>query len=115
MQDVRKALGKVLFTKEDVDKNVLSISGGEAARLLLAKLMLNAGNVLVLDEPTNHMDLESIESLGKSLNSYKGTLIFVSHNRDLIEHVANRIIFVDKNSIFDFKGKYSEFLKEIEK
>lgn len=115
MQDIRKALGKVLFTKDDVDKNVLSISGGEAARLLLAKLMLNAGNVLVLDEPTNHMDLESIESLGKSLKSYKGTLVLVSHNRELIEHVADRIIFIKQNSLMDFKGKYHDFLKEIEK
>lgn len=113
MQEVRKTLGKMLFTKDDVDKNILSISGGEAARLLLAKLMLNAGNVLVLDEPTNHMDLESIESLGKSLESYKGTLLLVSHNRDLIEHVANRIIFIKKDAVIDFKGKYSEFQSSI--
>jgi len=61
------------------------------------------------------MDLESIESLGKSLKSYKGTLVLVSHNRELIEHVADRIIFIKQNSLMDFKGKYHDFLKEIEK
>tara|TARA_R110002072_G_scaffold116728_2_gene247367 strand:- start:385 stop:1977 length:1593 start_codon:yes stop_codon:yes gene_type:complete len=110
MHDVRKVLGLMLFSKSTVDKNILSISGGEAARLLLAKLMLNPGNILVLDEPTNHMDIESIFSLSKSLQEYKGTLLLVSHNQDLLENVANRIIFVKKDKVVDFHGKYGDFL-----
>jgi ATPase subunit of ABC transporter with duplicated ATPase domains len=108
--DVRKTLAKVLFTQEDADKDVLKISGGEAARLLLAKLMLNPGNVLVLDEPTNHMDLESIETLGDALKRYQGSIILVSHNRDLIKQVASRIIFISKTGITDFHGGYNEFI-----
>lgn len=113
-QDVRKALAKVLFTKDDVEKDVLTVSGGEAARLLLAKIMLNSGNVLVLDEPTNHMDLESIESLGQALVRYQGSIILISHNRDLIKHVASRIIFISHQGIIDFHGSYNAFLKEHE-
>lgn len=113
-QDVRKMLGRVLFTKDEVEKDVLAISGGEAARLLLARVMLEHANVLVLDEPTNHMDLESIETLSKALEDYSGTLLLVSHNRDLIKHVATRIIYVTKNKVIDFKGKYNDFLQEYE-
>lgn len=109
--EVRKALARVLFTKDDAEKDVLTLSGGEAARLLLARIMLNPGNVLVLDEPTNHMDLESIENLGHALQRYQGSLILVSHNRDLIKHVANRIIFISKDGITDFQGGYNEFIK----
>lgn len=109
-QDVRNMLGRVLFTKDDHEKDVLTISGGEAARLLIARIMLNPGNVLIMDEPTNHMDLESITNLGKALENYQGTLLLVSHNRDLIKHVANRIIFINENNIIDFHGGYEEFL-----
>lgn len=113
-QDIRKMLGRVLFTKDDSDKDVLTISGGEAARLLLAKIMLNPGNVLVLDEPTNHMDIESIFNLGQALTEYQGTLLLVSHNRDLIKQIANRIIFISNNKITDFQGSYDEFLAKHE-
>lgn len=109
--EVRKALAKVLFTKDDAEKDILTLSGGEAARLLLARIMLNPGNVLVLDEPTNHMDLESIENLGNALQRYQGSLILISHNRDLIKHVASRIIFISKDGITDFHGSYNEFIK----
>lgn len=109
--EVRKALAKVLFTKDDAEKDILNISGGESARLLLAKIMLNQGNVLLLDEPTNHMDLESIENLGNALQRYEGSLILVSHNRDLIKHVATRILFISHDGIIDFNGGYLDFLK----
>src|SRR3990167_2438735 len=75
-QQIRKTLGQMLFKKDDVEKDILSLSGGEAARLLLARIALEPGNVLLLDEPTNHLDIEAIESLAQALNTYHGTLIF---------------------------------------
>jgi ATPase subunit of ABC transporter with duplicated ATPase domains len=109
-QQVRKMLGQMLFTKDDVDKDVLSLSGGEAARLLLAKVMLECPNVLILDEPTNHMDLESIDALANALVDYTGTLIFVSHNRHFIEKIASRIVYFEQGGkVKDYKGGYAEF------
>ncbi len=109
-QQVRKVLGQMLFVKDDVDKDILSLSGGESARLLLARVLLEAPNVLILDEPTNHMDLETIEVLAKALADYTGTLIFVSHNRYFIEKIATRILyFTETTKIQDFKGRYAEF------
>lgn len=96
-QQARGALAQMLFVKDEVQKNISTLSGGEAARVLLAKVMLERPNLLVLDEPTNHMDLETIEMLGKALSDYAGTVIFVSHNRHLIEVVATRIIYLDTN------------------
>lgn len=108
-QQVRKTLGQMLFTKDDVHKNILSLSGGEAARLLLAKVMLDAPNVLVLDEPTNHMDLETIEVLASALVKFTGTIIFVSHNRFFTQKIANRILyFTEDMRLLDFRGRYSE-------
>ena len=110
-QHIRKVLSQMLFTKDDVDKNILSLSGGESARLLLAKVILESPNVLILDEPTNHMDIETIEILAKTLASYTGTLIFVSHNRYFVEKIATRIIYLNENDVInDFKGKYADFI-----
>lgn len=109
-QQVRKVLGQVLFTKEDVEKNILSLSGGEAARLLLAKNILEQTNVLILDEPTNHLDIEATESLSDALKQYTGTLIFVSHDRHFINNIANRILFISSTKgLKDFKGSFAEF------
>lgn len=113
-QRIRQVLGQMLFVKNDVDKDILSLSGGESARLLLAKVILEAPNVLILDEPTNHMDIETIEVLAKALTHYTGTLIFVSHNRYLVEQVATRILyFAEGTKIKDYKGTYAEFSKEM--
>ena len=110
-QQVRKILGQMLFVKGDVDKDILSLSGGESARLLLAKVILESPNLLILDEPTNHMDLETIEALANALRSYTGTLVFVSHNRHFIDRIATRIIYFEQNHhIIDFKGKYADFV-----
>lgn len=110
-QQVRRVLGQMLFVKDEVDKDIMSLSGGESARLLLAKVILEAPNVLILDEPTNHMDLETIEVLAKALKEYTGTLIFVSHNRYLIEKVATRILYFDEGiKIRDFRGTYADFV-----
>lgn len=112
-QQVRKVLGQMLFVKDEVDKDIMSLSGGESARLLLAKVILEEPNVLILDEPTNHMDLETIEVLAKALADYTGTLIFVSHNRYLVEKVATRILYFSEGiRIKDYKGTYADFVVE---
>ena len=113
-QQVRKMLGKLLFSQDEVKKNVLKISGGEAARLLLAMEMLSGPNVLILDEPTNHMDIETIEALANALAKYDGTLIFISHNRFFISKIANRFLYFSQDkAIIDFKGKYRDFEQEV--
>lgn len=106
---IRKALGQVLFKQDDVEKNILSLSGGEAARLLLTKISLEGGNVLILDEPTNHLDIEATAALSQALQNYLGTLIFVSHDRDFIDQIANRILFIAHDrKITDFRGKLKD-------
>lgn len=110
-QRVRQVLGQMLFKNDDVEKDVLSLSGGEAARLLLAKVILEEPNLLILDEPTNHLDVETIEELAKALRQYKGTLIVVSHNRFFIEQFASRIWFFSKDQgVKCFQGTYHEFV-----
>jgi len=108
---VRGVLGRLLFSREEVDKKLGSLSGGEAARLVFGKLTLERPNVLVLDEPTNHLDLESIEALTESLRTYEGTLIFVSHDRWFVSQLATRIIEIEPTGISSFPGTYAEFLE----
>lgn len=106
-QAIRKCLAQLLFVKDDVDKDVLTLSGGECARLLLAKVMLSKPNVLVLDEPTNHMDLETIEALSLALASFQGTLFIVSHNRYIVNKVAKRVLyFTGDGDVIDHLGDY---------
>lgn len=113
-QKNRQVLGQMLFNKDDVEKDILSLSGGEAARLLLGKVILEAPNVLLLDEPTNHMDIETIDALAKALREYTGTLIVVSHNRYFIEQFANRILYFSKhNGIQSFQSGYDELIDKI--
>ena len=83
-QVVRGTLGRLLFSGDDVKKSVKVLSGGEKGRMLFGKLMLAKPNVLLMDEPTNHMDMEAIESLNTALDLFKGTLIFVSHDREFV-------------------------------
>lgn len=110
-QQVRQVLGQMLFKKDDVDKDILSLSGGESARLLLGKVILENPNVLILDEPTNHLDVETIESLADALSAYTGTLIVVSHNRYFIERFANKIFYFSQHKNVQFmKGTYHEFV-----
>lgn len=110
--EVRKILGQVLFTQDTVHKNIQSLSGGEGLRLLLARAMCQKANVLIFDEPTNHLDLESIEQLGEALKNYAGTVLLVSHHREFIEHMANRILFLNHHQFIDFKGHYKAFQKQ---
>lgn len=98
-EQVRSLFGRLLFTKEQPFKKTKVLSGGETVRLLLARLMLLKPNVLLLDEPTNHLDLESIRSLTEALEQYKGTCIFITHDRQMVSHVADRIIEIDKGTI----------------
>ncbi len=113
-QQLRKSLGQMLFTKDAVDKNILSLSGGEAARLLLTKVMLESPNVLILDEPTNHLDIETIDALADALVNYQGTVIAVSHNRHFIEKIATRILyFTEGQKIHDYRHGYQEWLESI--
>jgi len=109
-QAVRSILGRLLFSGDDVKKSVKVLSGGEKGRMMYGKLMLGRHNVLLMDEPTNHMDMESIESLNIALDKYKGTLIFVSHDREFVSSLATRILEVKDGEIIDFHGGYEEYL-----
>ena len=110
-QVIRSFLGRMLFSQDDIKKSIKVLSGGEQGRMLLGKLMMHQPNILLMDEPTNHMDMESIESLNAALEQYKGTLFFVSHDRVFVDSLATRIIEIKNNKITDFKGTYAEFLK----
>jgi ATPase subunit of ABC transporter with duplicated ATPase domains len=107
---VRGQLARVLFQKDEVDKKVANLSGGEGARLIFAKLAVTEPNVLVLDEPTNHLDLEAIEALADALLAYDGTTLFVSHDRWLVSKLATRVIEITPDGINDFDGTYDEYL-----
>jgi len=108
---LRGTLGRLLFSGDDVQKSVKVVSGGEQGRLLFGKLMLLRTNVLLMDEPTNHLDMESIESLNTALDKYKGTLIFVSHDREFVSSLATRIIDIKHgHNIVDYRGNYEEYL-----
>ncbi|WP_076591110.1 ABC-F family ATPase [Herminiimonas arsenitoxidans] len=109
-QAVRSILGRLLFGGDDVKKSVKVLSGGEKGRMTYGKLMLGRHNVLLMDEPTNHMDMESIESLNIALEKYAGTLIFVSHDREFVSSLATRVLEVKDGEIIDFQGTYEEYL-----
>lgn len=110
--EIRKFMGKMLFTQDEALKHLSVLSGGESARLLVTKLMLEKPNVIILDEPTNHLDLEAIDNLQKALQKYEGTVIFVSHDRDFIKATANRIIYLENKKITDIVIGLDEFLAE---
>jgi len=107
---VRNRLARVLFQKDEVAKKVANLSGGESARLIFARLDVTEPNVLVLDEPTNHLDLEGIEALQEGVAAYEGTVIFVSHDRWLVSHLATRILEITPEGLTDFTGSYDEYL-----
>ncbi|MEZ4297366.1 MAG: ABC-F family ATP-binding cassette domain-containing protein [Polyangiaceae bacterium] len=108
---VRGHLGRVLFSGDDVQKRVGMLSGGEAARLVFACIAADQPNVLVLDEPTNHLDLESIAALVESLQSFEGTVLFVSHDRWFVSQLATRILEITPSGPRDFPGTYDEYLE----
>ncbi len=107
---VRGLLGSLLFTADDFNKKANVCSGGEKNRLLFGKLMMSDINVLIMDEPTNHMDMEAIEALNNALKKFDGTLIFVSHDREFVSSLATRIIEISDHEIINFQGTYNEYL-----
>ncbi len=113
-QVVRSMLGRLLFSGEDTKKSVKVLSGGEKGRMLYGKLMLAKTNVLLMDEPTNHMDMESIEALNTALDKYKGTLFFVSHDREFVSSIATRILEIKPDGIVDYRGNYEEYLESLD-
>ena len=109
---LRGFLGRMLFSGDEVNKSVNVLSGGEKVRVMLSKLMLLKSNVLVLDDPTNHLDLESISSLNDGLKNFKGSIIFASHDHEFIQTLANHIIVLSKNGVIDrIDETYDKFLK----
>jgi len=110
--ELRGMLGAFLFTGEEVDKKVAVLSGGEKTRLVLAKIMADPGNFFLLDEPTNHLDLAACETLKKALAEYDGSLCFISHDRDLINKAANKVIWVEHGNIKTYLGNYDYFLRK---
>ena len=109
-QYVRGVLGRMLFSGVDSQKSTETLSGGERARLLLAKLTMQKNPVLIFDEPTNHLDLEAVSALGEALLLYPGAVFLVSHDRDLISEVATRVISFTPAGLVDFNGAYEEYL-----
>ena len=108
---IRGFLGRMLFSGEEALKQAQVLSGGEKVRCMLSKLMLSNANVLVLDDPTNHLDLESITSVNKGLEKFPGVLIFNSHDHEMIQTLANRIIEITPNGIMDRKTTLDEYLE----
>ena len=112
---LRTFLGRMLFTGDDVYKAVKVLSGGEKVRCMLSKLMLSGASVLLLDQPTNHLDLESVAALNNGLMDFKGNIIFTTHDHQLIQTVANRIIEFDNGHIIDRPVTYDEYIEMMKK
>ncbi|WP_110114771.1 ATP-binding cassette domain-containing protein [Bacillus sp. CGMCC 1.16541] len=108
---LRGFLGRMLFSGEEVLKKASVLSGGEKVRCMLSKMMLSGANVLLLDEPTNHLDLESITALNNGLTSYKGSMVFTSHDHQFVQTIANRIIEITPNGVIDKQLTYDEYLE----
>lgn len=110
---IRGWLGRMLFSGEESMKKSTVLSGGEKVRCILAKMMLESGNVLIMEDPTNHLDLESITTLNEGMTSFKGNILFSSHDAELLETVANRIISFEGNGIKDKMTTYEEYLDSL--
>jgi ATPase subunit of ABC transporter with duplicated ATPase domains len=112
-QEIRKVLGQVLFRGTDVEKKIATLSGGESARLVMAKLILEKHNVLIFDEPTNHLDLESIDALIEAIQKFPGAVLFVSHNRYFIDHISTRVlVLTEQHGVKNHLGNYKDYLDQ---
>ncbi len=109
---LRTFLGRMLFTGEEAMKHATVLSGGEKVRCMLSKMMLAKANLLLMDEPTNHLDLESITALNNAMKDFQGTLLFTSHDHELVNTVANRIIEITPNGLIDKMMTYDEYLSD---
>ncbi len=111
---IRGFLGRMLFSGDEAMKKTTVLSGGERVRCMLSRMMLSEANVLILDGPTNHLDLESITAVNSGLTKFNGTILFSSHDQEFIRTIANRVIFIDPSGIKDFDHGYDEYLtKEV--
>jgi ATPase subunit of ABC transporter with duplicated ATPase domains len=108
---IRGFLGRMLFSGEEALKSAEVLSGGEKVRCMLSRMMLSGANVLLLDEPTNHLDLESITAVNEGLTNFPGTIMFVSHDHQFIQTIANRIIEITPNGVMDRQMSYDEYLE----
>ena len=109
---MRDFLGRMLFSGDDVYKEVQVLSGGEKVRCMLSRMMLYGSNVLVLDQPTNHLDLESITAVNDGLKSFKGNVLFASHDHEFIQTIANRIMEIRKDgTLIDRLCTYDEYIE----
>lgn len=108
---LRSWLGRMLFSGQDALKKAKVLSGGEKVRCMLSRMMLTSGNVLLMDEPTNHLDLESITALNNGMINFKGSILFTSHDHEVTQTVANRIISINKTKDFDKQMSYDEYLE----
>lgn len=112
-QEIRKVLGQLLFRGSEVDKKIAMLSGGESARLIMAKLILEKHNVLIFDEPTNHLDLESIDALIEALQAFTGTILFVSHSRYFIDCISTRVLVLTEHyGVQNYLGNYQDYLEQ---
>ena len=110
--EARSFLARFLFSGDEIFDQVRSLSGGEKGRLALARLLLKEPNVLILDEPTTHLDIESREALELMLQDFEGTVIFVSHDRHLISFLADYLLIIQNQTVVQFKGSYEDWVKE---
>ena len=110
LQYLRGFLGRMLFSGDDIFKSVDVLSGGEKVRCMFSRMMLFQSNVLILDRPTNHLDLESITAVNNGLSDFKGNVLFASHDYEIVQTVANRIIEIADKGCYDRQGTYEEYV-----
>jgi len=113
-EEVKRMAGNFLFDRNELEKDIAMLSGGERARLCLAGLLLSKSNVLLLDEPTNHLDFETVEALGRALQNFVGTVIFISHNRTFVNSIATMIVEVHDGKVKRHLGNYEDYIYHLE-
>jgi ATP-binding cassette subfamily F protein 3 len=111
--DARGILGSFLFRKDDIYKKTSVLSGGEKTRLNLVKFLVDPPNLLLMDEPTTHLDIHTVESLIMALGAYEGTLVFISHDVHFIRKLATKVLHVDSGKITPYLGTYDDFLEKV--
>lgn len=114
-EQIRTFLGRFLFTGDDVFKTIRTLSGGETARVTMAQLILGESNLILLDEPTNHLDLISRESLEQALQEYPGSMVMISHDRELIDRLVDKLVIIENGTATVFRGNYTEYLDKLAK